>query len=70
MPTLALMPAQPRRCVVVVSAPNTHLVPHASKCCGKTATQVVAAVNEQRQQTSGDLGERAEGTKGQMTCRI
>lgn len=34
------------------------------------ATQVVAAVNEETQQTSDNLGEQAEGTKGQMTCRM
>lgn len=59
-------------CIGSVSAllPNTHLVPHAGKCCGKMATQVVAAVNEETQQTSENLGEQAEGTKGQMACRI
>lgn len=50
--------------------PSAHLVPHGGKCCGKMATQVVAAVHEQTQQRSGSLGEQAEDTKGQMTCRI
>lgn len=34
------------------------------------ASQVVAAVNDQTQRTSGFLGEQAEGAKGQTTCGI